>query len=209
MAATARQLDRSRSPSRPDGSGRTGMRPVRARNSSSARAISAVRASAAGTDGPNHRSRPGSTSCRIRFRGLARSSLDASSTCVIRVIGQPRPHLLPSDVEKRTHDGAVPGIDAGEPAGSGAPDQLQQHGFGLIVPRVADGHPVGPERLRARVRGPRSAPGGRHPRASGPSAAADPPHVDTLDVGRQTRTARRARGRTLRRARSRPPEAGD
>ena len=42
-----------------------------------------------------------------------------------------------------THDRGPPGRHAGHPPGSRAPEQPEQHGFRLVVPRVSHGHDIG------------------------------------------------------------------
>ena len=155
-----------------------------ARSSSSARATSAARANATGTDGSQPRPQG--------WENLMAEEVPRVGEVLVRrvfhmrdpVIGGPGPKLLPADVEERPDDRAVPGIDAGQPAGPGAAQQPQQHRLRLIVARVPDRHAVGAECLPATLQGGVSEPpGGILCRQSLRSRHTE--DVDTLDMGRQ------------------------
>ena len=121
------------------------------------------------------------------------------------VIGGPGPELLPVDVEKRSDDRPVSGVDARQPAGPGAPQQPQQHSFGLVVARVPDGDPVGPERLPAPLQGGvPELPGGVLNRAS--FRGRHTPDLNAFDMGGNAQPTRQRLAERLIALRVRPAQ---
>ena len=102
----------------------------------------AAREMAECVDPPAARSSSGRIRCRDPVARVVKVVVAFILDPLLALRRQIGSEVLVCDIKKRPDHSATPRIDPPQAGEAGASHQLEQEGFGLVIPRVANGHPI-------------------------------------------------------------------